>query len=148
MICAMEEYSYRQDCILNQTERRLNYMRIKKESMKILKEKRRFPRIDVELPIFIDTICGFTDGKTLNISAGGAFIRCSNSLTIPERFYLAITNLPQVYLHLPVKAELIWSNGYEGEGNSVYREIGVEFTEISDADRQFISALVCGYTEP
>lgn len=116
--------------------------------MKILKEKRRFPRIDVELPIFMDTSCGCTAGKTLNISAGGAFIRCSNSLTIPERFFVAITNLPPMYLHLPVKAELIWSNGYEQEGNSVFREIGVEFSEISDADREFISALVSGYTEP
>jgi hypothetical protein len=116
--------------------------------MKILKEKRRFPRIDVELPIFIDTSCGCTAGKTLNISVGGAFIRCSNSLTIPERFFLAITNLPRVHLHLPAKAELIWSNGYEQEGNCVFREIGVEFREISDADREFISALVSGYTEP
>jgi Tfp pilus assembly protein PilZ len=116
--------------------------------MKILKEKRRFPRIDVELPIFIDSSCGCTAGKTLNISAGGAFIRCPDSMTIPERFLLAITNLPQVYLHLPVKAELIWSNGYEQEGNSVFREIGVEFRDISDADREFISALVSGYTEP
>jgi len=116
--------------------------------MQILKDKRRFPRIDVELPIFIDTTCGCTSGKIFNISAGGAFIQCSNSLTIPENFILAITNLPQLYLHLPVKAELIWSNGYEQEGNSLFREIGVEFREISDVDREYISALVSGYTEP
>ena len=110
--------------------------------MKIRKEKRRFPRIDVELPIFIDTSCGCTVGKTVNISAGGAFIRCSNSLRIPERFFLAISNLPQMYLHLPVKAELIWSNGYEEEGNCLFLEIGVEFSEIADEDRDSISSLI------
>jgi hypothetical protein len=113
--------------------------------MKILKEKRRFPRIDVELPIFIDTPCGCTSGKTLNISAGGAFIRCSNSLTIPERFYLAITNVPQVHLHLPVKVELVWSNGLGQEGNLNFREIGVEFSKISDEDRECISTLILDY---
>lgn len=113
--------------------------------MKILKEKRRFPRIDVELPIFIDSTCGYTAGKTLNISAGGAFIRCSNSLTIPERFYLAITNVPQVHLHLPVKVELVWSNGLGQEGNLNFREIGVEFSKISDEDRECISTLILDY---
>ena len=113
--------------------------------MKIFQEKRQFPRIDVELPIFIETTCGCTSGKTLNISAGGAFIRYLNCLTIPKVFYLAITNLSQLYLHLPVKAVFIWSNGLGHEGNLAFREIGVEFSKISDEDRECISALISDY---
>ena len=107
-------------------------------------EKRQHPRTKITLPVIIETAKGFTDGKILNISANGAFIISQNSLKLTNKFYMAIANVANLYLHIPVEAVLIRSNSLATDENSMYRGIGVRFTKISTEDQQFISALVSG----
>ena len=36
--------------------------------------KRQYPRIEIALPVIIETAKGFLEGRVTNISVGGAFI--------------------------------------------------------------------------
>lgn len=104
--------------------------------------KRHYPRKEIALPVIIETAKGFLEGRVTNISAGGAFINCGNSLSIGETIYMAIANIPELNRHLPVKAELMWkSNCGSNSGNSS-QGLGVRFSKIDQMDKDVILTLV------
>ena len=86
---------------------------------------------------------GLVDGKTQNVSLGGAFIRCPEKINLEDRFRLVMTTKDRLIL---VNAEVDWSNGRKSEGKSAYREIGVRFTNISGNDRTFLSGVISNHT--
>ena len=105
--------------------------------------KRQYPRLEIVLPVIIETAKGFLEGKVTNLSAGGAFINCGNSLVIGERIYMAIANIPELNRHLPVKAELMWKSncGPQKDGGSSMG-LGVKFIKVDEVDQQVILTLV------
>jgi hypothetical protein len=108
-------------------------------------EKRQHPRTRVTLPVIIETTHGFMDGQILDISVSGAFVLCQNFPNPTNKFFMAIANIPQLSLHIPVGAELIRTNTFGPDGHFTSHGMGVRFTKISAEDRKYISALVSGY---
>jgi hypothetical protein len=89
------------------------------------------------------TSSGLADGRTHNISLGGAFIRCPVKPILEENFRLVMTTKDRLIL---VNAELVWSNGRESEGKSSQHEMGVRFTKLSSNDRSFLSSVISKHT--
>ena len=104
--------------------------------------KRQYPRIEIALPVIIETTNGFLEGRVTNISAGGAFITCGNSLSIGQRIYMAIVNIPELKRHLPVKAELMWKNNCGSNSGELSHGFGFKFTKIGEMDQDAILKLV------
>jgi Tfp pilus assembly protein PilZ len=104
--------------------------------------KRQYPRIEIALPVIIETTNGFLEGRVTNISAGGAFITCGNSLSIGQRIYMAIVNIPELGRHLPVEAELMWKNNCGSNSGELSNGLGLKFTKIGEMDQDAILKLV------
>jgi Tfp pilus assembly protein PilZ len=108
---------------------------------------RQYPRIEISLPVIIETVNGFLEGRVTNISAGGAFINCGNSLSIGERIYIAIACMPELNRHLAVKAELMWKNNCGSNSGGLSHGLGVKFTKIGKLDQDAILTLVLDGSE-
>ena len=89
------------------------------------------------------TSSGLADGRTQNISLGGAFIRCPQTVKLEENFRLVMTTKDRLIL---VNAEVVWSNGRKSEGKSTHHEMGVRFTKLSSNDRSFLSGVISKHT--
>jgi Tfp pilus assembly protein PilZ len=105
-------------------------------------DKRQDSRIKIALPVILETVNGFLEGRVTNISAGGAFINCGNSLSIGERIYIAVACIPELNRHLAVKAELMWKNNCGSNSGGVSQGLGVKFTKIGETDQEVIFTLV------
>jgi c-di-GMP-binding flagellar brake protein YcgR len=97
-------------------------------------QKRLSFRIKVEWPVTIETARGSVEGKTKDISAGGAHIRCTEYLQLHQPVSMTI-EAPDIE-PMKVFAIVIWSDS-KNESNRP-RVIGVKFTEISLADRKYL----------
>ena len=106
-------------------------------------ENRQHRRVKIKWPVVMTTSNGLVDGKTQNVSLGGAFIRRLEKINLEDHFRLVMTTKDRLIL---VNAEVIWSNGRKSEGKSAYREIGVRFTNISGNDRTFLSGVISNHT--
>jgi c-di-GMP-binding flagellar brake protein YcgR len=89
------------------------------------------------------TSSGLADGRTQNISLGGAFIRCSQAPKLEDNFRLVMTTKDRLIL---VNAEVVWSNGHKSEGKATHHEMGVRFTKLSSNDRSFLSGVIAKLT--
>ena len=77
---------------------------------------------------------GLVEGKTRDISAGGAHIRCQEYLDLNEPVHMIIEAPEREPMELA--AVVVWSDSKD-ESNRP-RIIGVKFTYISDSDRQYL----------
>ena len=97
-------------------------------------QKRLSFRIRVEWPVTIETTRGTVEGKTKDVSAGGAHISCTEYLHLNEPISMIIK--PPDREPLVIAAVVIWSNNKD-ESNRP-RVIGIKFTEISSEDRDYL----------
>ena len=104
------------------------------EAFRIGEQRRLSFRIKVEWPVRLKTTRGLVEGKTRDISAGGAHIRCEEYLELNEPLHMIIE--PPDRDPLEVSAIVIWSDSKD-ESNQP-RIIGVKFTQISSTDRQYL----------
>ena len=100
-------------------------------------QKRLSFRIKVEWPVTLETARGSVEGKTRDISAGGAHIRCQEHLHLNEPVYMKIETPDGESLKLA--AIVIWSDSQDDANRP--RIIGVKFTEISAEDRQYLEQI-------
>ena len=107
------------------------------------RENRRHRRVKIKWPVVMTTISGLVDGRTHNVSLGGAFIRCPQKPTLEDNFRLVMTTKDRLIL---VNAEVVWSNGHKSEGKSTHHEMGVRFTKLSSNDRTFLSGVISKHT--
>jgi len=110
-------------------------------------DKRQYDRMCISLPVFIETSNGFLEGEIENISVGGAFIECANSLNIGEIIYIAIVKIPELHRHLLAKAQLIWKNNAGCNNGEMSQGLGVKFTKIDEVDQEVILTLVSNGAE-
>ena len=103
------------------------------------RDNRRHRRVKVKWPVVMTTNSGLADGRTHNVSLGGAFIRCSEKPKLEENFRLVMTTKDRLIL---VNAEVVWSNGHKSEGKSTHHEMGVRFTKLSSNDRTFLNGVI------
>jgi c-di-GMP-binding flagellar brake protein YcgR len=105
------------------------------------RERRQFPRIEVDWPVTMLTSQGPIEGEVVNISLGGAFILCQNEPKSNEVFRLVI-NISHHRQILRATARVARSSIYNPDGENSLSGIGVRFVEISDNDLQYIRQLV------
>ena len=101
--------------------------------------KRQYPRVSVPWSVLIETSDGFKEGKIKDISADGAFIWYQEALEVDDKICMALVNIPKLKLHLPVCAQVIRLENGCPDSETNHHGIGVRFTKMSTADRQFIS---------
>jgi len=106
-------------------------------------EARRYPRSKGSWPVVLMTSRGALIAETRNISPQGAFIFCDRPLPAEDKIRVIIMFPNSRYLDLP--AEVTWSYPYGSEKDDTPSGMGVKFTEISEADLEFISSLSSGY---
>ena len=104
------------------------------ETFEVGEQRRLSFRIKVEWPVTLETKTGLVEGKTKDISAGGAHIRCTEHLELNEPVFMTIT--PPDIEPMKVAAIVIWSNNKNASNRP--RIIGVKFTEISLADLKYL----------
>jgi c-di-GMP-binding flagellar brake protein YcgR len=104
------------------------------QAFRIGEQRRLSFRIKVEWPVRLKTKKGLVEGKTRDISAGGAHICCGEYLDLNEPVHLSIEAPEREPMELA--ALVVWSDSKD-ESNRP-RIIGVKFTKISNSDRQYL----------
>jgi hypothetical protein len=94
----------------------------------------------VSWPVVILTARGATVGETVNVGIDGAFIICRVPLLRDEKFRVFIMAPNRQALNISVDAA--WSNPYSSEEDNPPKGMGIRFTQISPADRQFLSDFI------
>ena len=105
------------------------------------KEKRQFPRFEVDWPVTMLTTQGPIEGEVVNVSLGGAFILCQKEPKANEVFRMVI-KIPHHRQILRATARIARSSIYGPDDENTLSGIGVRFVEISDDDLQYIRELV------
>lgn len=108
---------------------------------KMIREKRQYTRAQVGYPVLLKNSQGLMVGRVTDISPGGAFICCQEPLDAEEVITLTIRISP-MSPPLKVKGEVIRSNIYCLEDETMCHGLSVRFTKISDNDRRVISSLI------
>ena len=103
-------------------------------------EKRRYPRVHTVWSAVVQTLKGPLEAKTKDISIGGVFIECPEKIEIGENFQIMLK--PSQDRSITVAGKKAWSANININGRNIYCGMGVQFTEISPEDRDYISALV------
>ena len=107
-------------------------------------ERRRHPRIPLDVPVVVITPQGTIEGKTLNISVGGlALLLFNEKPEIGDEFDVTL-KFP-LDGDISVTREKLWSEDIIAF-DTVYNEFGVRFTKISPTDRKIIADLVSEYS--
>ena len=109
--------------------------------MVTVRERRRYPRAKVEWQVTIKSDRGILTGITLDVSAGGASIRCQNPPLLHEVCEMTI-KIPELERSLVVDAQVVWSTADMSDNELALPIIGVSFTNIADQDRLLISTAV------
>lgn len=98
------------------------------------KEMRRHPRIKVSWLATMEIDHGSIKVRLKDISLGGAFVICRESIPLKEQFRL--------YLEVPdeetfaLNAEVVWSNMNVPEEKIIYRGMGIRFVQNTDKARK------------
>ena len=106
--------------------------------------KRQYTRADANWPVFLLTPNCIVKGETKNISPGGAFI---HSLTDPvqDKSFRLVMKPPSYAGLLVVTAEVAWTRDLGSASNILSRGMGVQFTQISSGDRDFLDSVFSCY---
>ncbi len=101
------------------------------------KKKRMELRAEIRWPVVLKTDERTVEGKTVNISAGGALICCPKQFSLNEVVSLIIR--PPVRVPFEITAEVVRINVQCADDDSTPQGTAVRFIIISEKDRQFIS---------
>ena len=112
--------------------------------MVIPQERRKHPRAKTKWSVTLQTSQGVINTEIHDISPEGAFIRCLDPLKPAESFKMVI-NIPQSDRRLIIDSEVVWINSLGADQPLAPRGMGVQFTEISNSDRQFLSRMILNH---
>ena len=90
-------------------------------------DNRRHSRARVRWPVVIQTPTGLVDGKTEDLSLGGAFIRLSNELSSNHNLPLVLDVKGRL---LPCEAQIVWSDERNLSDQRKFLGIGVRLSLI------------------
>ena len=108
----------------------------------VAEEKRKYPRVDINWPVSIETAYGTIAAEVINISFGGAFICCKKPLQLRKVFRLTMIgpeNEPVI-----ATAQVVWSNANVSEEKVINRGMGVRFIKMSDRHIQLVRQISQG----
>ena len=104
-------------------------------------ERRRHPRAKAKWSVTLETVQGVINTETLDISLEGAFVRCLDPLK-PEEPFKMVINIPNSDRRLAVDSEVVWVNVHGPDHSVTPRGMGVQFTQLSSNDRQFLNRII------
>ena len=108
-------------------------------------ERRENERIELQWPMTILTDYANVEGVTINISVDGVYVRCEEPLLLNESYRMSFS--PPNHDAIEVLGKVVRSEFYGmGEDNSTFG-MGVCFVEISDEERNALSALTSNPTQ-
>ena len=97
-------------------------------------ERRSYLRIYIKLPVTIILSNNLKiAGHIHNVSAGGVFIKTFKPIPDNEKEFHLDFKLPDKSFKKPILGKLVWQKQY-----SRFYETGIEFTRISEVDRDLI----------
>lgn len=108
----------------------------------VFREQRKYPRVRINLPLRLSVAQEDVLGETKDISAGGAFIGSSKRLRTNERLSMVIVDTPPLERSLAVDAQVVQSDIYCLDDETMFHGVGVRFTRISHRNRMLLMALV------
>ena len=103
-------------------------------------EKRLNSRAEVTWPVVVLTSHGATVAETKNIGASGACILCRAPLRPKDK--LRVFVMPPNRNSINISAEVAWSNPLCSEEDNPPCGVGIRFTRISPADRQYLRNVI------
>jgi Tfp pilus assembly protein PilZ len=104
-------------------------------------ERRRHPRTKAKWSVTLETAQGVINTENLDISLEGAFVRCLDPLK-PEEPFKMLINIPNSDHRLAVDSEVVWVNVHGPDHSVTPRGMGIQFTQLSGRDRQFLSRII------
>jgi uncharacterized protein (TIGR02266 family) len=107
-------------------------------------ERRRHPRVKAKWSVTLETAQGVINTETLDISLEGAFVRCLDPLQ-PEEPFKMVINIPNSDRRLAVDSEVVWVNVHGPDHSVTPRGMGVQFTQLSNNDRQFLNRMIINH---
>jgi hypothetical protein len=109
------------------------------------KQRRVELRAEIAWPVLIRTDAGAVEGKTLNISAGGALFRCLKQFSQNE--IISLTIRPPVRPPMEITAEVVRTSVHLDGDQSSPQGTAVRFIIVSEKDRQFLSFSVFDHSK-
>jgi len=104
-------------------------------------ERRRQHRAKAKWSVILETAQGVINTETLDISLEGAFVRCLDPLK-PEEPFKMVINIPNADRRLTVDSKVVWVNVHGPDHSVTPRGMGVQFTQLSGSDRQFLNKMI------
>ena len=95
-------------------------------------ERRHYSRVNVPLPVVLDTSQGPVNGEIWDIGPGGAFILCERKPGIEETVVLVFAG-GQGDDSVTIEGRIV---------RSTEEGIGVQFLELSEGERRFLNQVV------
>jgi len=109
----------------------------------IVSEKRLHSRAEVKWPVVILTSLGATVAETKNIGASGALVLCHAHLHPKEKVKVFV--MAPNRKSIDISGEVAWSNPLCSDEDSPPCGVGIRFTRISPADRQYLKNMIADY---
>ena len=114
------------------------------EAAKDLKEKRKHPRVNMELPLEyrVSEAPNLYGAMVVNVSESGLLIHSVKDLTIGTKLNIAVL-FPKglEFSNFEVLAEIVWKDTYLEENREKY-QFGLKFVLISEEDQQKLKQLL------
>jgi hypothetical protein len=109
----------------------------------ISKDRRRYPRVQVNWPVVILENDRAREGELREISLGGAFIRSDKPLNLKERskLYIIVPNSKTFTVYF----EVVWLRVDCSVGDIPPCGMGIRFTRVSSFDRQYLTEVISNY---
>lgn len=105
--------------------------------------RRQSIRIEGTWPVVVQTAHGALVAETINITPQGAYIACDKQF--PSKTELRLYIMFPNRRYVEILAKVIWAYPYGSAFDNTPPGMGVRFTRIADADREFITSLSSGY---
>ncbi len=108
-------------------------------------EMRRHPRLPISWPAAVEIRHGSIKVRLKDISLGGAFVICRESIALNEQFrlYLEVPNQETFSLN----AEVVWSNMNVPKEKVIHRGMGVRFVQNTDAARKRLEEAISSHIQ-
>jgi len=103
-------------------------------------ERRIQPRAEIKWPVTLLSTQAKIDGEIQNVSPSGAFVSCKEPPPVEGSFFVIIK--PPDRQTLSVAGKVIWSTILEPKEGDSSLGIGIQFTNMTPGDREFLNNLV------
>ena len=102
-------------------------------------DRRRYPRAKIKFPVVRMAAEDLVDGEILDLSLGGAFIRCSTTPDVHDKVYIVISAKGRL---ISITGEVVWSDVNEFNSKTALGGMGVRFEKILNGDRRFLLDII------